>query len=144
MTQGCNPYLILGSYFFFLAVINLFDITKRSKWLNRIGNTGNPCKSYTVVGALAYMFFYLRNRYMGSNRPRRGGRALGCPMTGDSARAPGTACTAPAQPPTAVLGPLKLQCLNKIGQQIAVGIWVSYVTSCYVISCSVCAGSGLT
>ena len=26
------------------------------------------------------------------NRPRRGGRALGCPMTGDSARAPGTAC----------------------------------------------------
>ena len=29
---------------------------------------------------------------MGSNNPRRGGRALGCPMTGDSARAPGTAC----------------------------------------------------
>ena len=26
------------------------------------------------------------------NRPRRGGRALGCPMTRDSARAPGTAC----------------------------------------------------
>ena len=55
--------------FFFLAVINLFDITKCSKWLNRIGNTGKTCKSYTVVGALAYMlFFYLRNRYMGSNR----------------------------------------------------------------------------
>ena len=34
------------------------------------------------------------DRYMGSNRPRRGGRALGCPMTGDSARAPGTACGA--------------------------------------------------
>ena len=46
-----------------------------------------------------------------------------------------------ARPSTAVLGPLKLQCLNKIGQQIAVGIWVSYVTSCYVTSCSVCPGS---
>ena len=55
MTQAFNPYFILGSFFFFLAVINLFDITKRSKWLNRIGNTGNTCKSYTVVGALAYM-----------------------------------------------------------------------------------------
>ena len=32
------------------------------------------------------------DRYMGSNRPRRGGRGLGCPMTGDSARPPGTAC----------------------------------------------------
>ena len=70
------------------------------------------------------------DRYMGSNRPRRGGRALGCPMTGNSARA-----VEGAQPSTAVLGPLKLQCLNKIGQQIAVGIWVSYVTSCYVTSC---------
>ena len=48
-----------------------------------------------------------------------------------------------ARPSTAVLGPLKLQCLNKIGQQIAVGIWVSYVTSCYVISCSVCPGSSV-
>ena len=28
---------------------------------------------YTVVGALAYMFFYLRNRYMGSNRQGEGG-----------------------------------------------------------------------
>ena len=48
-----------------------------------------------------------------------------------------------ARPSTAVLGPLKLQCLNKIGQQIAVGIWVSYVTSCYVTSCSVCPGSSV-
>ena len=56
MTQGFNPYFILGSHFFSLAVINLFDITKCSKLLNRIGNTGKTCKSYTVVGALAYMF----------------------------------------------------------------------------------------
>ena len=48
-----------------------------------------------------------------------------------------------ARPSTAILGPLKLQCLNKIGQQIAVGIWVSYVTSCYVTSCSVCPGSSV-
>ena len=48
-----------------------------------------------------------------------------------------------ARPSTAVLGPLKLQCLNKIGQQVAVGIWVSYVTSCYVTSCSVCPGSSV-
>ena len=46
-----------------------------------------------------------------------------------------------ARPSTAVLGPLKLQCLNRIDQQIAVCIWVSYVTSCYVTSCSVCPGS---
>ena len=58
---------------FFLAVNNLFDITKCSKWLNRIGNTGKTCKSYTVVGALTIMFFYLRNRYMGSNRQGEGG-----------------------------------------------------------------------
>ena len=48
-----------------------------------------------------------------------------------------------ARPSTAVLGALKLQCLNKIGQQIAVGIWVSYVTGCYVTSCSVCPGSSV-
>ena len=48
-----------------------------------------------------------------------------------------------AWPSTAVLGPLKLQCLNNIGQQIAVGISVSYVTSCYVTSCSVCPGSSV-
>ena len=48
-----------------------------------------------------------------------------------------------AQPSTAVLGPLKLQCLNRIDQQIAVCIWVSYVTSCYVTSCSVCPGSSV-
>ena len=54
MTQGFNPYYILGSYFFFPS--RLYDITKCSKLLNRIGNTGKTCKSYTVVGALAYMF----------------------------------------------------------------------------------------
>ena len=48
-----------------------------------------------------------------------------------------------ARPSTAVLGPLKLQCLNRIDQQIAVCIWVSYVTSCYVTSCSVCPGSSV-
>ena len=47
-----------------------------------------------------------------------------------------------ARPSTAVLGALKLQCLNRIDQQIAVCIWVSYVTSCYVTSCSVCPGGG--
>ena len=49
MTQGFNPYFILGSYIFSLAVINLFDVKKNSKLLNRIGNTGKICKSYTVV-----------------------------------------------------------------------------------------------
>ena len=65
----------MGSLYFFLAVINLFDITKFSKWLKRIGNTGKTCKCCTVVGALAYMLFflYLRNRYMGSNRQGEGG-----------------------------------------------------------------------
>ena len=74
--MGLYPLFHFGLIFFFLAVINLFDITKRSKWLNCIGNTGNTCKSYTVVGALAYFFFYLRNRCMGSNRQGEGG-ALG-------------------------------------------------------------------
>ena len=59
--------------YFFLAVIILFDITKFSKWLNLIENTGKTCKSYTVVGALAYMFFfYLRNRYIGLDRQEEG------------------------------------------------------------------------
>ena len=48
-----------------------------------------------------------------------------------------------ARPSTAVQGPLKLQCLNRIDQQIAVCIWVSYVTSCYVNSCSACPGSSV-
>ena len=33
--------------------------------------------------------------------------------------------------------------LGRICLQIAVGIWVSYVTSCYVTSCSVCPGSSV-
>ena len=36
--------------------------------------------------------------------PGRGGRALGCPMTGDSARCPGTACERPHGPSMAILG----------------------------------------
>ena len=33
--------------------------------------------------------------------------------------------------------------LGRNGLQIAVCIWVSYVTSCYVTSCSVCPGSSV-
>ena len=33
--------------------------------------------------------------------------------------------------------------LGRNGLQIAVCIWVSYVTSCYVTSCSVCLGSSV-
>ena len=74
ITRGFNPYFILGSNIFFLAINNLFDKTKCAKWLNRIGNTGKTCKSYTAVMALAYIFFfYLRNRYMGSNKQGEGG-----------------------------------------------------------------------
>ena len=47
-----------------------------------------------------------------------------------------------ARPSTAVLGPLKLQCLNKIGQQIAVGIWVSYVTIVWPGSSVAVVGGG--
>ena len=34
MTQGCNPYFILGSFFIFLAVIHLFVTAYLSKSLN--------------------------------------------------------------------------------------------------------------
>ena len=61
-------------------------------------------------------------------------------LTGNSARCPVTACDSRTAPLRLFWDSLKLQCLNKIGQQISVGIWVSYVTSCYVISCSVCPG----
>ena len=33
ITRGYNPYFILGSNIFFLAVIHLFDIAYLSKWL---------------------------------------------------------------------------------------------------------------
>ena len=65
-------------------------------------------------------------------------------LTGNSARCPVTACDSRTAPLRLFWDSLKLQCLNKIGQQIAVGIWVSYVTSCYVTSCSVCPGSSVT
>ena len=42
--------------------------------------------------------------------PGRGGRALGCPMTGDSARCPGTACDGRTAPLWPFLDFLKLQC----------------------------------
>ena len=64
-------------------------------------------------------------------------------LTGNSARCPVTACDSRTAPLRLFWDSLKLQCLNKIGQQIAVGIWVSYVTSCYIISCSVCPGSSI-
>ena len=60
-------------YFFFLAVINLFHITKYSKWSNRIGNTGKTCKSCTVVGALAYMVGRGERERRGGGKGEKGG-----------------------------------------------------------------------
>ena len=46
-----------------------------------------------------------------------------------------------ARPPYGHSGTPYTPMMNRIGQQIAVCIWVNYVTSCYVTSCSVCPGS---
>ena len=64
-------------------------------------------------------------------------------LTGNSTRCPVTACDSRTAPLWLFWDSLKLQCLNKFGQQVAVGIWVSYVTSCYVTSCSFCPGSSV-
>ena len=64
-------------------------------------------------------------------------------LTAVSVRGPGKGYDGRTAPLLLFWDSLKLQRLNKIGQQIAVGIWVSYVTSCYVTSCSVCPGSSV-
>ena len=120
--------------YFFLAVISLLDITYLSKSLNC---SETLCKrTYTVF------------RGRGINEaPGRPLKPLRLSVSGLGSQdtvlgLPGQPVKA-ARPSTAILGPLKLQCLNRIGQQIAVAIWVSYVTSCYVTSCSVCPGSSV-
>ena len=81
MTQGINPYFILGSYFFFLAVIHLFVSAYLSKLLNLSEKSSKmiplfPWPAPDILTASGLV-----------EAVRKWSR-----LPGYSARAPGTAC----------------------------------------------------
>ena len=131
ITQGFNPYFILGSYI--LAVIHLFVSAYLSKLLNL---SEKPSKMIPLSPWPAPDILMASGRVgaarltaMPRESPGRPLKPLRPSISGLGSRdtvlgLPGQPVKA-ARPSTAVLGPLKLQCLNKIGQQIAVGIWAS-------------------
>ena len=95
MTWGLNPYFIWGSDIFFVGSMIVFS------YLNfpidyQMGANDNKIILWWGLQAPCFLTSG-RDIWVQIVRGKvglsgRGGRALGCHMTGDSARCPGTAC----------------------------------------------------
>ena len=57
-------YVCYVCYVCYVMSVSVYMLTT-SKWLNRIRNTCKTCKSYSVVEALAYLFFLPQKQIYG-------------------------------------------------------------------------------